>query len=350
MDFSGLVKGVQDFWDFIWPPIFCLLALVEITYYVAPLTFSRMLSKLATMRPTDQRQIQFVKVSKRFGLDKLLPIICAFFLIFALDVIRNIVVMGGQAIPPVISYTPSTLILDKHSDSMIQCLWKTRSEAIHQQQEATIKAAASPKETELLSWRDPDPTHLDMRYGHVNFEDLSQIIEAAVADAEVQHKDSEPVKGLHYAEEGMGTPHVVFSALKFLFIYTLIVSFLELRYSTTRPRVVFRTLVLFGLILVGMLGYFLRFLNAAEKVEDMKRYIAQTYPIPGSMHCDAFNDVTSTDLNSLYEKAVTRELSRGNRWWSLQFPDTKIITWSWNQLKPPKPEPGPHEWIPPIDK
>ena len=88
MDFSGLVKGVQDFWDFIWPPIFCLVALVGITYHVAPLTFSKMLSKLATLRPTAQRQIQFVKVSKRFGFDKLLPIICAFFLIFALDVIR----------------------------------------------------------------------------------------------------------------------------------------------------------------------------------------------------------------------------------------------------------------------
>lgn len=57
MDFSGLVKGVQDFWDFIWPPIFCLLALVGITYYVAPLTFGRMLSKIATLKPTDKGQI-----------------------------------------------------------------------------------------------------------------------------------------------------------------------------------------------------------------------------------------------------------------------------------------------------
>lgn len=226
MDFSGLVKGVQDFWDFIWPPILCLVALIGITFYAAPLTLSKMFSSLTRLRPTDQRQIHFIKVSKRLGFDKLLPIICAFFLIFLLDVVRNIVVMGGQAIPPVITYTPSRLIIENDTDSMIQCLWKTRSESIHLQQEATIKASKSPQEVERLSQKDTDPSHLDMRYGFVNFEDITQIINAAVAEAEAQHKDSEPVKSLHYAEENTGTPHMVFSALKFLFIYTLIVSFL----------------------------------------------------------------------------------------------------------------------------
>jgi hypothetical protein len=38
-----------------------------------------------------------------------------------------------------------------------------------------------------------------MRYGMVNFEDISQLIDEAVADAEVQHKDAQPVKSLHYA-------------------------------------------------------------------------------------------------------------------------------------------------------
>jgi hypothetical protein len=339
MDFSGLVKGVQDFWGFIWPPIFCLVALIGIASYVAPLTFSKMLSKLTNLRPTDQRQIQFVKISKRFGFDKLLPIICAFLLIFLLDVVRNIVVMGGQALPPVISYTPSALILENNSDSMIQCLWKTRSESIHLQQEATIKAAASPQETERLSRKNTDPNHLDMRYGFVTFEDISQLIDTAVADAEVQHKDSGLVKGLHYAEENTGTPHMVFSALKFLFLYTLIVSFLELRRSTTRPRVVFRTFVLLGVILVGLFCYFLRYLRATETLANTKRYVAQTYPISGSMHCDAYDDETSMDLDTLYEKAVSREQSRRNRWWSLQFPDTKIFTWSWDQLAGPRAEP-----------
>jgi hypothetical protein len=299
--------------------------------------FSKMLSKLTSLKPTDQRQIQFVKVSKRFGFDKLLPIICAFFLIFLLDVARNIVVMGGQAIPPVISYSPTTLIINDSSDSMIQCLWKTHSESLHLQQEATLKAAASPQETERLSRKDPDPSHLDTRYGLVNFEDISEMINEAVADAEVQHKEADPVNGLHYAQDETGTPHMVFSALKFLFIYTLMVSFLELRHSTTRPRVVFRTIVLFGVLLVGMFGYLLRCLKTEEHVEDMKRYVAQTYPLKDSMNCEAFDDKTDIDLETLYEKAVSREQSRRNRWWSLQFPDTTIFIWSWEQLRGPRP-------------
>jgi hypothetical protein len=343
MDFSGLVKGVQDFWNFIWPPILCLVALTGITFYAAPLTFSKMFANLTSLRLTDQRQIQFVKVSKRFGFDKLLPIICAFLLVLLLDVVRNIVVMGGQAIPPVITSTPSRLILENDADSMIQCLWKTRSESIHLKQEATIKAAKSPQEVDRLSQKDTDPSHLDMRYGFVTFEDITQIIDAAVAEAETQHKDSEPVKSLHYAEEDTGTPHMVFSALKFLFLYTLIVSFLELRRSTTRPRVVFRTLALLGILFGGMFVYCLRYLKATENVQDMKRYVAQTYPITGSMNCDAFDDATSMDLDILYGKMVKREKVRGERWWSLQFPDMNIVRWSWRQVVGPQTEqPDPH--------
>jgi F0F1-type ATP synthase membrane subunit b/b' len=63
-----------------------------------------------------------------------------------------------------------------------------------------------------------------MRYGLVNFDDVSQQIEAAVAEAEAEHKDADPVVGLHYAQDNTNAPHMAFSALKFLFVYTLIVS------------------------------------------------------------------------------------------------------------------------------
>jgi hypothetical protein len=106
---------------------------------------------------------------------------------------------------------------------------------------------------------------------------------------------------------------MVFSALKFLFLYTLIVSFFELRRSTVRPRVVFRTIVLLGFLLAGMFGYFLRYLRAAEHIEEMKRYVAQEYPIKGSMNCEAFNDETSMDLYTLYDRTVSREKSRHAR-------------------------------------
>ncbi|MEG9437407.1 hypothetical protein JAO29_14720 [Edaphobacter sp. HDX4] len=343
MDFSGLVKGVQDFWDFIWPPIFCLIALIGIPNYVAPLTFAKILAKLAALKPDNQRQIRFVKVSKRFGFDKLLPIICAFFLIFFLDVIRNIVVLGGQAMPPVVSYIPSAIVLENHHDSMIQCLWKTRSEAIHLQQEVATKAAASLKDAHSLALKDADPTHIDMRYGLVTFDDIAQLINTAVAEAEAQHKDSDIVKSLHRAEENTGTQHTTFSALKFLFVYTLTIGVIELRRSNTRPRVVVRTFLLLGVIVFGTLGYFLRYLKALEDEHYMKRLVARTYPISGSMRCDAFDDQTNMDLDNLYGKAMKRERSRYYRWWLLQFPDLRIVGWTWEQLKPPEPEPDQHE-------
>ncbi|MEO8131439.1 MAG: hypothetical protein ABI822_30365, partial [Bryobacteraceae bacterium] len=300
MDFSGLIKGVQDFWDFIWPPILCLVALVGLTLYIAPLMFSRVLSKAASLRPTEPRQIQFFKAAKRFGFDKLFPIICAFFLIFLLDVVRNIVLMGGQALPPVITYTPSALLLENSSNSMIQCLWKTRSASIYLRQQENTRTAASQKGAAPPPQKDPDPTHLDMRYGFVTLEDISQLIDAAVADAEVQHKDSEPVKSLHYAQERTDTPHLVFSALKFLFLFLLCVSVLELRRSATRRRVVARALLSLGVLILGIVGYLLAYLKATENVAAMKRYVAQAYPITSAMNCDAFDDDIGFDLDTLY--------------------------------------------------
>lgn len=106
----------------------------------------------------------------------------------------------------------------------------------------------------------------------------------------------------------------------------------------------FRTLVLLGLLVVGMFVYFLRYLKATENVQDMKRYVAQTYPITGSMNCDAFDDATSMDLGMLYGKMVKREKSKRERWWSLNFPDMNIVRWSWEQVAGPKSEqPDPHQ-------
>jgi hypothetical protein len=145
MDFSSLVKGVQDFWDFIWPPVLCLVALVGIASYVGPATFNRLLAKCGALRPTTDRQIQFVKASKRFGFDKLMPVICAFCLIFLLDVVRNVVVMGGQIIPPSITYQPAVIILDNESIPAVRCLWETRERDVTHQKEAIQQSASDTK-------------------------------------------------------------------------------------------------------------------------------------------------------------------------------------------------------------
>lgn len=340
MDFSGLVKGVQDFWDFIWPPIFCLIALVGIAAYVAPQLLSRIWTKLIGLRPTDQRQIQFVKVSKRFGFDKLLPIICAFFLVFMLDIVRNIVAMGGQAIPPVITYSSTTLLLNSSHDVMVQCLWKTKEESIHQQRKAAT-ADASPRaaNAELLS-PEEEERELENRYGTVGIYEIQEIIDAAAADARVQHKDSPPVLGLHHYEEEAGSAYMVFNALKFLFLYTIVIGFLELRHSKSHHRIVLRTILVLVILSLGMFGYFLRFLKMSQEVVGMTRYVAQVYPIKDSLNCKGFDEQTNIDLDRIYEATIDHERSRRDRWWSFQFPDTKIFTWSWDQIVGPRAEPG----------
>jgi hypothetical protein len=338
MDFSGLVKGVQDFWDFIWPPIFCLIALVGIAAYVAPQLLNRLWTKLIGLRPTDQRQIQFIKVSKRFGFDKLLPIICAFFLVFMLDIVRNIVAMGGQAIPPVITYSSTTLLLDDSHDVMVQCLWKTREESIHQQRRAATKGPSPQTANAEPPSPGEEERELENRYGTVGIYEVQEIIDAAAADARVQHKDSPPVLSLHHYEEEAGAAYMVFNALKFLFLYTIVIGFLELRHSAVRGRIALRTVLVLMILSLGVFGYFLRFLKMSQEVEGMRRYVAQVYPLKDSLNCKGFDEQTAMDLDRLYEDTISHERSHRQRWWSLEFPDTKIFVWGWNQLKPPPPE------------
>jgi hypothetical protein len=342
MDFSGLVKGVQDFWDFIWPPILCLVALLAITSYVAPVLASNVLSRLLIWRPTDQRQIQLFKMSKRFGFDKLLPIICAFFLVFLLQVIRNVVVMGGQMLPPVISYDPSAILLENKDLYTVKCLWLTREEAIRQQRAIAVKSTTpqTPLDASDTGLAEARKGYLEARYGAVTFSDLSQMIDSAAVEAETQHKDAPRVSGLKHSEGKIATANMLFCALKFLFVYTLIIGLLEIRRSPIQIRVARRTAMLLAVLVLGILGSFLRDLRTTEEAEREKIFIAEEYPKIGSMDCEGIDFDRRIDLNKSYESIATQEQSLRRKWWTLRFPSTTIFTWTWKQISEQKEVPS----------
>jgi hypothetical protein len=126
------------------------------------------------------------------------------------------------------------------------------------------------------------PIYHDPRYGDVRFEYISHLIDQTVADAMAQHKDAPTVVNLHHAEEKSGTTYMMFCGLKFLFLYTLIVGYLEMRHSPERTRVVFRTTTLLVVIMAGAFISFLRYLKMTEDIEGIKIYVTQTFPIKGS--------------------------------------------------------------------
>jgi hypothetical protein len=334
VDFSGLAKGVQDFWNFIWPPIFCLVALIGLCAYVAPTTLGRLVTLIEDLKPTNDRQIQLVKISKRFGFDKLLPIVCAFFLIFFLDVARNVVILGGQLLPPVISYNPSGILLGNRSNPIVRCLWAAREEQIHKEREAAAKdepASASMETSALPSGERGDLYFLVSRYGSSDFEDVSQIVENAVADAEAQHRDSEPVSYLYRVEGQVGTAHALFCGLKFFLIYTLVLGFIEIKRGGDRGQTTSRMGIVLCLILIGGFITFLHQLRTYEAEEIQKIAIVARYPLKGSAEC-VVPPADQEDLEHLYRLMVRSEQDRMNKWWNIKFMDTQIISWSWRQV------------------
>ncbi len=89
MDFSSLVKAVQDFWSFIWQPVLCVVALIGTAVFIAPNYCRRIGRLLLRTKPSAEAQISFVKISKRFGFDRLAPVIAAFTLLFVLSATRT---------------------------------------------------------------------------------------------------------------------------------------------------------------------------------------------------------------------------------------------------------------------
>src|ERR1700761_7369756 len=110
MDFSSLVKAVQDFWSFIWPPVLCVMALMGTARFIAPNYCRRMAGLLLRTKPSAETQISFAKISKRFGFDKLAPVITAFTLLFVLSATKNIVIVVGSLVPIEVSFNPDRLL------------------------------------------------------------------------------------------------------------------------------------------------------------------------------------------------------------------------------------------------
>jgi CheY-like chemotaxis protein len=295
MDFSSLVKAVQDFWNFVWPPVVCLVILLGTIYAVAPSAASRVGKLLTRLRPSPSSQLSAAKNLKRFGLDKLLPILAAFCVLFLMDVARTMVVLVGDALPPSISYRYDLWFLQHASDERIPCLW----------------------------------AHFD---DAPRLNELQNDIERTLSESEATSKNSHVFENIRNWNEQSGKAHTAFSACKFFIAWALFWTLVEIALAKRLLRALFFVVCLAIFSLAGTF-YFFRHIWAIEQEQYARVEAVQVFLFQKPPQC---RSISATQQNA-YNEIVTdaqRSADQGkeHQWWTIRMFDAYYLRWIWKQI------------------
>jgi hypothetical protein len=286
VDFSGLVKGVQDFWNFIWPPVICLSLLLGIPALLAPSVLTAGLQRIERHWPDSPHQVTLFKFFKRFGIDKLVPVITAFVLIFLLDVLRNAVLFAGTALPPNISYDTNRLLLYHARDGDIRSLWfKTGKPA--------------------------------------DFFRVQQQIEFVLGEAEAAHKDRE-LHDVHYWSERAGRDYSAFGASKFFVLWSAIFCIIGIRKRAPGRRPVLGGVLMTLFFMVAAGVFSIRFVYAIEQSFYAQTRLADTASIGSMPDCVGENNPCSA-YQQMVEAMTNNPSYHAAHWWFIS--ETDVISY-----------------------
>lgn len=295
MDFSGLVRAVQDFWNFVWPPVVCLAILLGTIYAVAPSAASRVGTLLARLKPSPSSQLSAAKNLRRFGFDKLLPLLAAFCVLFLMDVARTMVVLVGDALPPSISYRYDLWFLQHASDERIPCLW----------------------------------AHFD---DAPRLNELQNDVERTLSESEAVSKNSHLFENIRNWSEHSGKAHTAFSACKFFMAWALFWTLVEIVLTKRLQRALFLVVCLAILLLAGTF-FFFRHIWAIEQEQYARVEAAQVFLFQKPPRCHSI----SATQQSAYDEIVTdaqRTADQGkeHQWWTIRMFDAYYLRWIWKQV------------------
>ncbi len=299
MDFSSLVKAVQDFWSFIWPPILCTVALIGIALFVAPNWCKRVEASLIAVRPSPARQIAFVKFSKRFGFDKLAPVVAAFTLLFLLSATENVMLVLGSFVPIEITYNPDILLQSHGSNPRVADLW--------------------------FSYGGTSDVH-----------GFSEQIQQTVDEARQKNKDSSVVSGFQYWGRTAGGYIEMFNACKFLIPWSVAMFLFELRSRRRRLRSAGRCLLLVLMLFFAGATYGLLYLYAINQQEFAALSVAEVYKAPEAHNCYGPAETPDAKCQKYEEMMQPSSFDeKGRLWWNVEFTPSSVARWVFQEVMRP---------------
>jgi hypothetical protein len=296
MDFSGLVSGVREFWNFIWPPIICLVMLLAIARFVAGGTCLRIWTWLKTHKPEAAVQLSIAKTLKHFGADKLLPFAIAFCLLFVLDMVRAVVVVAGAAVSPQVVYRYDVWLGQRIHDEQFGCLW--------------------------------------LYYGEPRLDALQNHIGRTLSQEETLNRTSRLLTNVRDWEEQGGEAAVAFSACKFLIVWATFWAILEGVREKTLLKPGLRLLICLVVLVGAGTIFFFRQIWAVDQAESARVSAAEVLMVQrvNESHDVAYGcrgELTPEQASAL-DMLVSRDEPR--HWWEFRAFDWYYARWIWSQV------------------
>ena len=288
MDVSSLTKAVQDFWQFVQFPLLCVVVLFLLLRLIAPSTASKLWVKLTVLHVSDTSQIEIYKTAKRFGFDKLAPILTGFVLLLALDVLSNSVSFVGFELPPTISYSPDKLLYTHMPDRDTAMLW------------CNLGRPASVIE-------------------------LSNRVQNAANNPPENEKNAPSLRWLANDEQRAGSAYKAFCTCKFLLLFALLIAICEIRISRRWVRPLFGCLLCVAVLSVVAALYGLRFLYQTERVELSRLTVAEA-TVPMDSACKTLTETPQEFKDMMATGSRTR-------WWYLGTADLSYPQWMLVQIE-----------------
>lgn len=296
LDFSGLVKAVQDLWDFVRPPVLCLIILAGIAYYAAPRRCSSIWNWIWRSRPTPEVRETVTRATEHLGFDKLLPILMAFVTLLAFNVIWDTVTAIGNAFPPYASYSPDIWLIHHATEMDLQCLWAQYGDA-------------------------PDMTRFQTE------------IERTTSEAREVHKESPRLENIDYWLKQEGKSHQAWLACKFFFLWAILCAVSELMFVKASLKIARRLFLCLVFLTVAGGTFLFSYIYGVEQVEVAQVSAAEAFLFPNSKSpCAALMGLHQRDFKDAVDesrKQAAEHLTKG--WWTVSVFDSEYFTWVWNQ-------------------
>lgn len=296
MDFSNLLKTVQDFWNFLWPPIICLLLLVGLSWVLATDTSHSVVVWALSLNPRLSDSSALARTLKSMGLSKLKPLVAAFCLVFLLNLTDVVVMTVGNLLPPILVCRTDLLLLAHSDDERFDCLWS----------------------------RFPDATR--MSYLRVD-------LMWAVDQEEHQDRNSPAVENIHYWEEEGAKAARGFYACKFFILFCAACGLVEVIYARRFWKPVIRAVACAAVLAVVGCLFLAKQLYSIDQAEFGRVDAAMSYLVHGGSTCGSISADETAKFAQL--KDQTRAEADGyEHWWRLRPFDEGYAVWFRKQLSP----------------
>ncbi len=279
MNVSDIQQSVTDLWRFLVPPVSILLCMSVITYYICGYSPVKLFQEFLLQLPDIQNE-EIEDVLQFYGIDKLMPIITLFLIIFFLHASYTIFIAIGSQLPPYLSHDNNKLFIAVDGGTRLARIWAA----------------------------------------HPNIQDFNTLCMMIEQESELEKDQSlREVWGLDIWKNIRSSNFLRFSSTKFLILWTFLSLILFQKLEQSFLYSCARFLIVILILLIVGISFILHYFEAVKQLGSLK--ILKVYS-----KVEAANDIPKEDFENNvkeFEKIIDFErssrFSDNRRWMHLKF-------------------------------